>query len=79
MDTGLVEMIIYKSEDEGESFDVVQPHNVPEEIKTPEMIGILNEGLAVQLPGDITYYIGQRVSKRATTEEPLKLEIVNVH
>lgn len=60
MDTGLVELIILRTEDEGDTFYVVEPKDVPEKLKTPEMIAILNDGMQPQFPGEITIYMALR-------------------
>ena len=57
MDLGLVELIIFKSED-GATWDVVPPDEVPAKIKdSPHVIEYLEGGMVAQFPDETTLYM----------------------
>ena len=81
MSTALVDLIIMVCTDEkGDSWTIVDPKDVPEHIKTPEVIEFLEAGCVAQLPGESDLYVG---IKNGTGGQPNQLstsiQLVNVY
>ena len=64
MNTALVELIIFKCEDEvGEEWFIVEPADIPEKVKEPGVIEFLEAGCVAQFPGESTVYAGIKIGE----------------
>ncbi len=70
MNTALVELIIFRCEDEmGENWTIVDPVDIPEKIKEPIVIEFLESGCVAQFPGESTLYVGIKVGETFRPQE----------
>lgn len=79
MSTVLVEMLIFKCEDEtGESWTLVEPEDIPSKLRDdPEVIEYLQSGCVAQFPGEATIYCGIKMGSGNAPPVNSKIQLLN--